>query len=362
MNSIFLLGTSRGDALGPRAPASGNGVRPIFPLPCLLVDLAYHECRAWLIGDDGHRHGPTLRLQLADFTSAIQIIASLLDRISPVEPRSIVLAIPGPALAFRADFTNSDRNVDCMAIYRRFGFENGMLLNDQEAAAFCVPDLGARDVQQIGSADLAVGAGAEALISSHHGLGVAVLRRFENRYISQASEAGHIGISPSSPEEFAVLGAVYAEIGRIQAERIVANPGLALIHRARAGLAGFDPGQADAAQVALAAAADPHGEEANSARMYCRIVGSYAGDVALALMATGGVTLSGAVLQSLRPFLASPDVRKAFETKDPMTAMLRRVPLRLALEDDLTLRGLAVLVQSPENFGINYDNRCWRQD
>jgi len=209
---------------------------------------------------------------------------------------------------------------------------------------------------------VSVGAGSEALISSHFGLGVAVLRRFENRYISQASEAGHIGISPSSPEEFEVLRAAYAEIGRIQAEAVVANPGLALIHRVRARLGGFDAGQGDAAQIARVAIVDPNGEEANSARLYCSIVAGYAGDVALALMATGGVTLSGPVLRILAPFLSTQAARSAFEVKQPMTAMVQRIPLRLALEDDLILRGLAVLVQSPENFGINFDNRCWRQD
>jgi hypothetical protein len=42
--------------------------------------------------------------------------------------------------------------------------------------------------------------------------------------------------------------------------------------------------------------------------------------------------------------------------------MLQRVPLRLALSDDLTLRGLTVLVQNPQHFAMNFDNRCWRDD
>lgn len=138
MNAIDLLGTSPGEGFGRRARLGGPS-RPIFPAPCLLVDLTDEICHAWLIGEDGHRVPPSLRLQLADFPSVIGLIGGFVERISPVVVRSMLIAIPGPALKFRTDFTNSGRIIDCMEIYRRFGLESGMLLNDQEAAAFCVP-------------------------------------------------------------------------------------------------------------------------------------------------------------------------------------------------------------------------------
>ena len=71
------------------------------------------------------------------------------------------------------------------------------------------------------------------------------------------------------------------------------------------------------------------------------------------------MTVSGGILPRLAPVFQRPAIRAAFETKPPMTEMLQRVSFRLALIDDLTLRGLTVLAQSPEHFAINLGNRCW---
>jgi glucokinase len=347
--------------VGFASAGHGRDGAPRFPFPALLLDFGLHSARASLVTEDFRALPWTQEIQYAGFRSATDVVAHLIDILSENHPRSLIIAFPGPVLGFRARFTNIDWIVDCMEIWRRFRFENGILLNDQEAAAFSIPDLGTNEIIHIGSRPLPFGAGPEVLISVRHGLGVASLQRYEQKYVSLPSEAGHVGLSPSTPQEGALLLEIIGEIGRLNAEQVFYRPGLELVHRARLRLAGRSAGDADADMIARAAVADLESEEAASAKLFVRLVTNYAGDLALAFFATGGVTLSGPILQKLAPFFQHPSERAAFERRAPMEALMQRVSFRLALIDDLTLRGLTVLAQNPEHFAINFENRCWRE-
>ena len=333
---------------------------PLFPFPALLLDLSLKTARASMVTEDFRARGWSADIELAGFASATDVVAHVLEQVSPERPRSLIIAFPGPVLGFRAQFTNSDWIVDCIAIRRRFGFENGILLNDQEAAAFSIPDLGTNETIHVGSRPLPFGSGPETVISLRHGLGAASLRRFEQKYVSLASEAGHIGLSPSTEEELAVLAPYVRQHGRLNAEYFLYRPGLAYVHRTRAEIHGFDAGDADAEALAGLAIAEPDGQEAASAKLFAKFVANYAGDLAAAFFSTGGVTLSGKLLHKLAPIFQHPSIRLAFERRAPLEQMLQRVALRLALIDDLTIRGLTVLAQNPLHFAINFENRCWR--
>src|SRR6476619_4678454 len=126
--------------VGFTAELSGkSGRRPtLFPFPALLLDLSLLTARASLVTEDFRATAWTSDVALGEFTSTTEVVGHLLDQLSPERPRSLIIAFPGPVLGFRARFTNSAWIVDCVEIFRRFDFENGILLHDQEAAAFSV--------------------------------------------------------------------------------------------------------------------------------------------------------------------------------------------------------------------------------
>jgi glucokinase len=334
----------------------------IFPFPILLLDLSLSQGSARIVTDDLFAASWSIDLDLAAFEGATGVVEHIFD-VSPVErPRSLIMAFPGPVLGHRARYTNTDWVVDCAEIQRRFRFANGILLNDQEAAAFSIPDLGVNETIHVGSKTLPSGGGVELLVSLRHGLGVSSLKRLEGRFYALPSEAGHMNVGPSSSEEAAILAAMLAAGQRPSAERLFYQPGLALVHETRARLARvpiLEP--LDARAIASKALADPESEEAASARLFARLFASYVGDMTLAAFATGGATISGGILPLLGPFFQHPGVRQAFEGKAPMTEFMRKTSFRLALVEDATLRGLTVLAQSPEFFGVDLDGRCWDQ-
>ena len=80
----------------------------------------------------------------------------------------------------------------------------------------------------------------------------------------------------------------------------------------------------DGPALVAAALADRSGEEARSLELFWRIVGRFAGDMAVAFVAFGGVTLAGGVLPRLLDFLDEAAFRRAFEAKAPVDALARR--------------------------------------
>ena len=115
----------------------------------------------------------------------------------------------------------------------------------------------------------------------------------------------------------------------------------------------------DPASVVAAASANPAGEEAASLKLYWRIVARFAGDMGVAFVATGGVTLAGGVLPRIVAFLDDAVFRRAFEAKAPVDGLARRIPTRLVTRADAVLVGMAAIAAAPQLYAIDYGVRAW---
>ena len=106
---------------------------------------------------------------------------------------------------------------------------------------------------------------------------------------------------------------------------------------------GENPPPTDAPAIVSAALANREGPEAESLELFWRIVARFAGDMAVAFVAFGGVTLAGGVLPRLVDFLDETAFRRAFEAKAPVDALARRIPTRLVTQSDSVLVGMAAI-------------------
>jgi len=340
-----------------------HGMQRTFPFPVMLLDLSLTKAFVRLATEDFFGDSWSIEVDLSDFSDASAVVAHALERVPGERPRSLIVAFPGAVSSYRARFTNGDWVIDCVEIQKRFKFENGILLNDQEAAAFCIPDLGTNESIHVGGRTIQPGGGPEVLVSLRHGLGVASLCRFEGKFVAFPSEAGHVNVAPATSEEASIVAAIIGRGLRPSAERLFYQPGLALIHDVRCQLnhRSPHPQRQDAEAIATHALTDPDSDEGKSVAIFARLFASYVGDVGMAIMATGGVAISGGILRKIVPFFQHPSVRFAFDAKQPMADMMQKVSFRLALIEDATLRGMTVLAQSPDFFGLNLDSRCWRE-
>ena len=241
---------------------------------------------------------------------------------------------------------------------RRLGLGQGLLFNDFEAQALSLPAIPPDWTRAIGPARFGA-RGPQVILGPGTGLGIAALIEASGRHTPLASEACHIDFGPVGDEEGALWPHLERVHGRVTTESVMSGPGLARVHAARLSALGRPKPSLDAPALVAAALANRDGAEAASVRLYWRIVARFSGDMGIAFVATGGVTLAGGVLPHIVDFLDDAAFRRAFEAMAPIEALARRIPTRLAMRADSVLVGMAAIAAAPGLYAIDFAARGW---
>ena len=283
---------------------------------------------------------PTARFP--DFSSSLEYFLREIKSEGIQNPSKAAIAFAGPVGGEEAQLVNRSAWRVSVAMLEARGME-AKLLNDFEALAHGVAHAAPEDsiVLQEGRAEPR---GAIAIVGAGTGLGVAALRWDGARYVPFASEAGHMTFGARDETEFALAQAMRkAHGGRVSAERVVSGPGLARTYGflARGDASTTGTAHEDPAQISARALADPGSTEARALDLFVRCYGAFAGDVALAFLARGGVWIVGSIAARLRERLSRPDFLAAFNDKGRHRPLAEATPVRLAVNENLGLLGAA---------------------
>jgi glucokinase len=257
----------------------------------------------------------------------------------------VSLGIAGPIVDGEVTMTNVPWRVRHDEMVGATGVTRLRLLNDLEAMAWAVPVLGVDELQtlQRGTPDPA---GNAALIAAGTGLGEAVLHRVGDRLLPVPSEAGHSDFAARTDAELGLVGAIRAELGRVDIERVVSGIGLVHIarhiHRAdRCEVAGRFAERDGVARVSQAASAGACAHCVAVMELFVDAYGAEAGNLALRAVATAGVYVGGGIAPKILPLL-SQRFMGPFLDKAPMTPLLAAMPVHVILNDHAALLGAAV--------------------
>ncbi len=328
----------------------------LFPHPALFCDVGGTNVRFALAHAPGQRPLPLEAAKTdADATFVDAVRAAMRD--APETPRSMLVCAAGPMIGRTIQLTNADWRIDGPEIARRLGLAQGLLFNDFEAMAYALASLGPEDARPIGNIAWPP-TGLQVVLGPGTGLGVAALAQVDGRYAALPTEAGHIDAGPVGPEEEALWPHLERVQGRITAEAVLSGPGLGRLHAARRAALGLPPQARTPAEITTAGLASPGGER-DTLAMFWRLAARFAGDMAIAFLARGGVTLAGGVLPRLQPLLDDAAFRSAFEAKAPMDGLARTIPTRLVTSGSAVLTGMAAIAATPERFAIDYKSRAW---
>ena len=328
-----------------------------IPFPVLVGDIGGTNVRLALQDAPGAPLGAVVHLKTRDYPGLVEAIEAGLERLGG-RPRSVIICGAGPVEGRRLKLTNAPWTIDGPEIARRLGLAQGLLFNDFEAQALSLPAIPREWARPIGPAPFG-SPGPQVIFGPGTGLGVGALIEAAGRHTPLASEACHIDFGPISDEESAVWLHLERVCGRVTTESVLAGPGLARIHAARLAALGGPKPTLDTPAVVAAALADRAGAEAESLRLYWRIVARFAGDMGVAFVATGGVTLAGGVLPRVVDFLDDASFRRAFEAKAPVETLARRIPTRLVMRADSVLVGMAAIAAQPQRYAIDFVQRGW---
>lgn len=233
------------------------------------------------------------------------------------------------------------------------GIPGATVINDFVAVGHALPLLTAAELAtlQPGAPAAPDPHGTLALIGAGTGLGMAFLTWDGDRYQVEHSEGGHADFAPRDPVECELLEFLRARHGRVSLERVLSGSGLAAlydfaVHRGehaelpgtRARMQQEDP----AAVVTRHALAGDDPLCGQALELFLSAFGAAAGNLALTVLATGGVYLGGGIAPRLAGPLRDGPFLDAFSAKGRLSPLLATFPVHVIMSPDAGLLGAAV--------------------
>jgi glucokinase len=331
-----------------------------LPHPVLVADVGGTNARFALVARPNGPLSAVVRLASRDHADFSDMVRAAMVAGDFAPPRTILAAVAGPVQGLTAILTNAATvnghlTLDGPALAASMGLEQGVLFNDFEALSLALPFLDASSLMTLGGE--AAASGPRAVVGPGTGLGVGALLPGDGRLLPVASEGGHVSLGPETEAEWALWPRLGG--GRLTAEDLISGRGLHRLYEATCVLRRVSAGFTDPAAVTAAAVAgDAMAREA--ALTFLGLLGRFAGDMALAFCARGGVYIGGGMTPRLRNLIPESALRVRFEAKGPLSPYVRDIPLNVILSDEAALIGLAAVAAAPGRFQLDYANRFWR--
>jgi glucokinase len=292
--------------------------------PRLLADIGGTNARFALETGPGEI-GQVQVYPCADYPGVAEVIKKYLKDTKIGRVNHAAIAIANPVDGDQVSMTNHDWTFSIEATRRALGFDTLLVVNDFTALAMALPGL--TDTQRV-----QVGGGARrpnsviGLLGPGTGLGVSGLIPADDRWIALGSEGGHATFAPADEREDLVLQYARKKWSHVSFERVAAGPGIEVIYRA---LAARDkkrvPSNFDTSDV-VKRALEGEPLAAESVDVFCGILGTFAGNIAVTLGSLGGIYIGGGVVPRLGEFFERSSFRKRFEAKGRFEAYLQSVP------------------------------------
>ena len=192
--------------------------------------------------------------------------------------------------------------------------------------------------------------GNAGIVAAGTGLGVAGLFWDGKSHVPLASEGGHVDFAPRNELEIELLRFLQKRHGHVSVERLVSGPGIHTIYEFLRTAGHGDESKEFSARLA---AEDPSsvissagllGESALARKaidVFTDIYGSTAGNLALTLMATGGIYVGGGIAPKIVNKLLDGSFLNAFVDKGRFRYLLSEIPIKVILNPDIGLLGAA---------------------
>jgi glucokinase len=263
--------------------------------------------------------------------------------------------VPGPVRHGVLRLTNLPWTLDSRKLSLDLGIDHVFLITDLEANGYGIPELKAEQIFTLSAGD-ASAAGNRALISAGTGLGEAFLVWNGKRHIPMASEGGHCDFAPRTEDDIDLFRHLKKQLGgRVSYERVIAGVGIKSVYDFLRDERKMDEPawlkkrmQAEDPNAVIGELGES-GESEICAKTLDMVVGAYgaeAGNLALKVLATGGVYVGGGIAPKILKKLQDGAFMKAFTDKGRLSDLLVQTPVRVILESRAALMGAAAYAEA----------------
>jgi glucokinase len=283
-----------------------------------------------------------------EYASLDQIVSKFVDG-SNLRPDTACFGVAGPVRNGRVEASNLPWIIESKPLADELNLEKAVLINDLEANAWGIAALDPKDVVSLNQVK-GNPVGNLAVISAGTGLGEAGMYWDGAKHHIFASEGGHSDFASRDELEMDLFRYLSGRFGHVSYERIVSGPGLVnVFHFLRDSGRGTEPpwltdemSHADpAAAISRAALNGSCALCEQALDLFVSVYAAEAGNLALKLMATGGVFLGGGIAPKMLPKLSGPLFMRAFLGKGRMQALLEAIPVKVITNDKAALMGAA---------------------
>lgn len=284
----------------------------------------------------------------SQFDSLEAIVAEFLrDANYPITGASFGVA--GPVVGNRAQITNLPWVIDGSAFGEVLGIET-RILNDLEAIANAVPTLQGDDLFTL-NAGHPEPTGAIGVIAPGTGLGEAFLVWTNGRYESYPSEGGHAAFAPTSKLQMDLLAYWQARLDHVSYERLCSGIGIPNLYQFLRDSGMYE--EPASLRERLDTAVDPTPVIVTAAineqtpicvetlNLFMEILGGESANLALKVLATGGIFIGGGIAPRILPQLQASRFMELFCRKGRFSEMMGRIPVHVIRNPKVALYGAA---------------------
>jgi glucokinase len=288
-------------------------------------------------------HYPSLSSLVKDFLSKSNMRSSI---------DYAVFGVAGPVANGKAKITNLPWVIKERQLQEDLDIPIVHLLNDLEAMANAVPLLEPSDLHIVNPGN-SVPHAPIGMIAPGTGLGEAFLTWDGTRYRTYPSEGGHVDFAPRTPFESGLLVYMLKKFHHVSYEHVCSGIGLPNIYAYLKESGAFEEPVWLAEQLVKAenhtpvivdtalSGQDPSGICVATLKTFVSILGAEAGNMALKVLATGGIYLGGGISPRILPFLKGKEFTKAFKNKGRFSDLLASIPVQVILNPSVGLLGAA---------------------
>ncbi len=260
-------------------------------------------------------------------------------------PRKAAIDVASAITGDRVSMTNHPWSFSIAALKARFGFDRLEVINDFTALALALPHLEPGDRTTIGGG-VAVPGAPLAVLGPGSGLGVSGLVACGSGWVALTGEGGHATMAPATDRESAVLDRMRRHFDHVSAERVLSGPGLVNLYNTLAEIDRVPSRGYTAAQITDLAMRGEDPLCAETTTMFCAMLGTMAGNLALTLGARGGVFIGGGIVPRLGRFFANSPFRARFQAMGRFESYLAAIPTHVVTHQLPAFLGCAAVLAS----------------
>jgi glucokinase len=306
----------------------------------LAADIGGTTSRLALVDHDAA--GPRIIERMSEPSRRLSSLGALARRFLEGKraPVHACFAVAGPVTNGTVKTTNLPWVIESRALSTEIGIPRTTIINDFAAIGESLPFLTPGDLEplQTGVPDPT---GPIALIGAGTGLGQGFLFHDGDRYRVRDSEGGHATFASTTEREWGVRSFLEKRAGPVSWERVLSGSGLVAVYEYLSGTSSDEEPAVISARGL--SGADPIAVEALD--LFAAVYGAQAGNLALTVLATGGIYVAGGIAPKLIDKLRDGTFMAAFRSKGALGPFLTRVPVHVIMSPDAALFGAAAVAQ-----------------